>query len=105
MSTTEPSSHSVTEQQRELAAQGIKYVFAQFTDIHGAAKGKLIPLAYLSDIIHPGAGFSGPSIWGTGLPHQWPALRILWSRRSGDLAADAVVTRLCTGGTGWLCGG
>ena len=56
----------------ELAAQGIKYVFAQFTDIHGAAKGKLIPLAHLDDIIHPGAGFSGPSIWGTGLPRNGP---------------------------------
>ncbi|SFL41418.1 glutamine synthetase [Rugamonas rubra] len=56
----------------ELAAQGIKYVFAQFTDIHGAAKGKLIPLAHLDDIVHPGAGFSGPSIWGTGLPRNGP---------------------------------
>jgi len=56
--------------QRELAAQGVRYVFAQFTDIHGAAKGKLIPLAHLGDIVSPGAGFSGPSIWGTGLPRN-----------------------------------
>jgi glutamine synthetase len=58
--------------QRELAAQGVKYVFAQFTDIHGAAKGKLIPLSHLDDIVSPGAGFSGPSIWGTGLPRNGP---------------------------------
>ena len=63
---------SKAEKQQEMAAQGVKYVFAQFTDIHGAAKGKLIPLAYLEDIVHPGAGFSGPSIWGTGLPRNGP---------------------------------
>jgi glutamine synthetase len=47
-------------------------VFAQFTDIHGAAKGKLVPLAHLGDVVSPGAGFSGPSIWGTGLPRNGP---------------------------------
>jgi glutamine synthetase len=56
--------------QADLAAAGIKYVFAQFTDIHGVAKGKLVPLACLDDIVAPGAGFSGPSIWGTGLPRN-----------------------------------
>ncbi|USX13957.1 type III glutamate--ammonia ligase [Oxalobacteraceae bacterium OTU3CAMAD1] len=61
---------SNAERQEEMAAQGVKYIFAQFTDIHGAAKGKLIPLAHLDDIIYPGAGFSGPSIWGTGLPRN-----------------------------------
>ncbi|MYM23471.1 type III glutamate--ammonia ligase [Duganella sp. FT135W] len=60
------------ELQGELAAQGVRYVFAQFTDIHGAAKGKLVPLANLGDIVSPGAGFSGPSIWGTGLPRNGP---------------------------------
>nr|WP_315219323.1 type III glutamate--ammonia ligase [uncultured Duganella sp.] len=63
---------SNVERQEEMAAQGVKYIFAQFTDIHGAAKGKLIPLAHLDDIIYPGAGFSGPSIWGTGLPRNGP---------------------------------
>jgi glutamine synthetase len=60
------------ELQSELTAQGVRYVFAQFTDIHGAAKGKLVPLAHLGDIVSPGAGFSGPSIWGTGLPRNGP---------------------------------
>ena len=63
---------SNAERQEEMAAQGVKYIFAQFTDIHGAAKGKLIPLAHLDDVIYPGAGFSGPSIWGTGLPRNGP---------------------------------
>ena len=63
---------SNAERQEEMAEQGVKYIFAQFTDIHGAAKGKLIPLAHLDDIVYPGAGFSGPSIWGTGLPRNGP---------------------------------
>ncbi|MRW86130.1 type III glutamate--ammonia ligase [Pseudoduganella sp. FT26W] len=60
------------ELQTVMDAQGVRYVFAQFTDIHGAAKGKLVPLAHLGDIVAPGAGFSGPSIWGTGLPRNGP---------------------------------
>ncbi len=62
------TAETIAQHQAELARQGVKFVFAQFTDIHGAAKGKLIPLAHLADIVAPGAGFSGPSIWGTGLP-------------------------------------
>lgn len=54
--------------QVELGNQDVQFVFAQFTDVHGSAKGKLIPLSHLADIVHPGAGFAGPSIWGTALP-------------------------------------
>lgn len=43
-------------------------LFAQFTDIHGTAKGKLVPLKHIESLLSPGAGFAGPSIWGTGLP-------------------------------------
>lgn len=43
-------------------------LFAQFTDIHGTAKGKLVPLKHIESLLLPGAGFAGPSIWGTGLP-------------------------------------
>ena len=51
-----------------LSAQGIHSVLTQFCDIHGVAKGKLVPLRNLRDWVEVGAGFSGPSIWGTGLP-------------------------------------
>jgi glutamine synthetase len=50
-----------------LAAQGIHSVLAQFSDIHGVAKGKLVPLQNLREWVETGAGFAGPSIWGTGL--------------------------------------
>ena len=51
-----------------LAAQGIHSVLTQFADIHGVAKGKLVPLQNLREWVETGAGFAGPSIPGTGLP-------------------------------------
>jgi len=51
----------------QLTAQGVHSLLVQFTDIHGVARGKLVPLAHLDDVLATGAGFSGPSIWGTGL--------------------------------------
>jgi len=53
-----------------LAEIGVHTVIAQFVDIHGSAKGKYVPLSHLEDIIDHGAGFAGPSIWGTGLPRN-----------------------------------
>jgi len=50
-----------------LSVKGIHSVLTQFSDIHGVAKGKLVPLQYLREWVEIGAGFAGPSIWGTGL--------------------------------------
>ncbi|HEY6086323.1 MAG TPA: type III glutamate--ammonia ligase [Burkholderiaceae bacterium] len=50
-----------------LAAAGVHSLLVQFTDLHGVAKGKLVPLAHLDNVLAVGAGFSGPSICGTGL--------------------------------------
>ncbi len=55
-----------------LQAQGVHTLLVQFTDLHGVAKGKLVPLAHLEDVLTLGAGFAGPSIWGTGLPRTGP---------------------------------
>jgi glutamine synthetase len=54
------------------AAAGVHTVIAQFTDIHGVAKGKFVPLEWLHALVERGVGFSGPSIWGTGLPRSGP---------------------------------
>jgi len=51
-----------------LKSLGIHSVLTQFCDIHGVAKGKLVPLENLKEWVEQGAGFAGPSIWGTGLP-------------------------------------
>jgi glutamine synthetase len=58
--------------QQRLAAQGVHTLLAQFTDMHGVAKGKYVPLAKLPELIETGAGFAGPSIWGTALPRTGP---------------------------------
>jgi glutamine synthetase len=51
----------------ELNTQGIHSILTQFCDLHGVAKGKLVPLGNLREWVESGAGFAGPSIWGTGL--------------------------------------
>jgi glutamine synthetase len=51
-----------------LQAQGIHSILTQFCDLHGVAKGKLVPVENLQEWVAQGAGFAGPSIWGTGLP-------------------------------------
>jgi len=55
-----------------LASQGVHTLLVQFTDIHGVAKGKYVPLHQLETVLSDGAGFAGPSIWGTALPRTGP---------------------------------
>lgn len=61
---------TLAERAARLHAQGIHSVLAQFTDLHGVPKGKLVPLGRLAEWVGSGAGFAGPSIWGTGLPRM-----------------------------------
>jgi glutamine synthetase len=63
---------AVSDAQQRMADAGVHSVIAQFVDIHGAAKGKYIPLAHLYDIVSAGVGFAGPSVWGLGLPRNGP---------------------------------
>jgi len=51
----------------DFKALGIHSILTQFCDLHGVAKGKLVPLDNLREWVENGAGFAGPSIWGTGL--------------------------------------
>ena len=73
----------VTALQAGLAAQGVHTLLVQFTDLHGVAKGKLVPLAELDTMLRSGAGFAGPSIAGTGLPRTGPRSEYM---ARGDLA-------------------
>ena len=68
-----------------LAAQGVHTLIAQFTDLHGVARGKFVPLAHLDDLLTDGAGFSGPSIAGTGLPRCGPRSEY-WGRGAASTA-------------------
>ena len=58
--------------QAQLKSAGVHTLLVQFTDLHGVAKGKLVPLAQLPVVLAQGAGFAGPSIAGTGLPRTGP---------------------------------
>lgn len=57
---------------QRLQDAGVHTLLVQFTDLLGCAKGKLVPLAHLHDVLGTGAGFAGPSIVGTGLPRTGP---------------------------------
>jgi glutamine synthetase len=48
----------------------LKYILAQFVDIHGAAKAKAVPAEHLDMVLNEGAGFAGFALWGFGMgPH------------------------------------
>lgn len=50
----------------------IKFVLAQFVDIHGVAKTKSVPANCIHDVIKNGAGFAGFAVWGLGMGPQGP---------------------------------
>lgn len=68
-----------------LAAQGVHTLIAQFTDLHGVARGKFVPLAHLDTLLTDGVAFSGPSIAGTGLARTGER-SAYWARGAGSTA-------------------
>ena len=72
MDDTHIKTETIEQAKARMQAAGVHTVITQFVDIHGSPKGKYIPLAHLEDILGNGAGFAGPSIWGTGLPRTGP---------------------------------
>lgn len=50
----------------------IKYILAQFVDIHGSAKAKAVPVEHLEMVLTDGAGFAGFALWGFGMGPQGP---------------------------------
>lgn len=58
------------DSEKFIADNDIKYVLAQFVDIHGVAKTKSVPASCLMDVVETGAGFAGFAVWGMGMePH------------------------------------
>ncbi len=60
------------EEVRELMDRdGIEYLLAQFVDINGSPKVKMVPASSLDDVIDDGAGFAGAAVLGLGQgPHS-----------------------------------
>ncbi len=56
--------------QKFLEQHQIRYVLAQFVDLHGTAKTKSVPVRHFRSILEEGAGFAGFAVWGLGIgPH------------------------------------
>ena len=55
-----------TEAKEFLNKHDVKFILAQFVDIHGVAKTKSVPADHLDDILTDGAGFAGFAAWGMG---------------------------------------
>ncbi len=90
------------EQIREQMKQdGIEFILAQFVDIHGAAKVKMVPTSSLDDMIDVGAGFAGAAVWGLGQgPHSHDMMARIdldsytplpWMPNTARFAADLFV--------------
>jgi glutamine synthetase len=58
------------EAKQWLKDNDIKFILAQFVDIHGSAKAKAVPAQHLEMVLSDGAGFAGFALWGFGMgPH------------------------------------
>ena len=66
MSLTDPAASpptSATDPAADIAEQvrrdGVRYLFAQFVDLHAKPSAKLVPVSHLDDMLTEGAGFAG----------------------------------------------
>lgn len=64
----------------------VKFVLAQFVDIHGVAKTKTVPVNHFESILKEGAGFAGFAICGMGIEPHGPDYMAV-----GDLATLSLV--------------
>jgi glutamine synthetase len=68
---TEPGVMDLSAAKNYLRQHNVKFVLAQFVDIHGVAKAKSVPVSHFEDILGDGAGFAGFAMWGFGMqPHD-----------------------------------
>ena len=62
---------NLAQARKFLKDNAVRYVLAQFVDIHGVAKTKSVPVSHFEDILKDGAGFAGFAVWGMGMaPHD-----------------------------------
>jgi glutamine synthetase len=76
----------VSNADKFISDNNIKFVLAQFVDIHGVAKTKSVPAAFLNDIVTKGAGFAGFAVDGLGMEPHGPDFMA-----RGDLATLSIV--------------
>ena len=86
---------------KQMQKDGVEFILAQFVDIHGSAKVKMVPASCLDDVIDVGAGFAGAAVWGVGQgPHSHDMLArvdldsytpLPWLPNTARFAADLFV--------------
>lgn len=69
-----------------LEDNGIKYILAQFVDIHGVAKTKSVPAKKIFDVVEEGAGFAGFAVSGLAMEPHGPDFLA-----RGDLSTLSIV--------------
>jgi glutamine synthetase len=75
-----------TQAKQFLTEHKIKYILAQFVDIHGAAKAKAVPAEHLDMMLEDGAGVAGFALWGFGMGPHGPDYMA-----KGDLSTLSVI--------------
>ncbi len=85
----------------QMKQDGVEFILAQFVDIHGSAKVKMVPASGLDDMIDVGAGFAGGAVWGVGQgPHAHDMMARIdldtytplpWMPNTARFAADLFV--------------
>jgi peroxiredoxin len=83
-STGTPALKTVSDAMGFLRQNNVRFVLAQFVDIHGVAKTKSVPVSHFQDILEEGAGFAGFALWGFGMEPHSPDD---WSPVCGDQLA------------------
>ena len=72
-----PAENALEEAQAFLARHHVKYLLAQFVDLHGGIKSKAVPVHCLEDLTRSGAGFAGGAILGFDMKPQDPEFMLV----------------------------
>ncbi len=67
-----PAENALEEAHIFLERHNVKYILAQFVDLHGGLKSKAVPVHCLKDLTESGAGFAGGAILGFNMTPQDP---------------------------------
>jgi len=77
-----PLPTTVEDIRRYVADNGVRFVFAQFVDMHGKPNAKLVPTHHLDDLFEDGAGFAGAAAGDIGQRPNDPDLCAMPDPRS-----------------------
>ena len=89
------------EVRQRMSDDKIEYILAQFVDINGSPKVKMVPVSHFDDVIDTGAGFAGAALPGMGQgPHSHDMLAridldtytpVPWTQGVARFASDLYV--------------